>query len=432
MSVRVLGPLDPNFAWDGTRFLAEPEPDPDVRVRGAAAWAHRAGESRWRISRDPLGLNKLFWARRADGALLLASRPWRLVREGCAFENVRAIPRGTTIELGPTEQQLFEASSIENGRRPDDEPLGLEDLGGRIRSILDAYLEAIASAHSGKEAYVCLSGGLDSSAIAAIAHEHFPGLVAVSFDLTRRSGRASEDRRIAARLARDLGLQLLEVTVGADRLLETLDTVLLEGIDWRDFNVHAALVNAALALGIREVTPESESVLVLTGDLANEFLADYQPEVYAGTTHYSLPRLAPGALRASLIRGLDTCHREIGVFSTWNLPVVQPYAVAVDEYLRIPDDFLSDPDRKRHLGQAMVGDLLPDYVFRRAKTRAQLGGEGAEGGVLAACVDRGVDAARLQRRFADLHGIENLGELHRFIRAGRYRAAVPTIAPDAE
>jgi asparagine synthetase B (glutamine-hydrolysing) len=430
VNVRVLGPLDPNFAWDGTNLLATPGPDLAFpwRIRGAAAWANRAGRGRWRIGRDPLGLNKLFWARETNGALLLASRPWRLVREGCAFEDVWAIPRGSVIELGPAEQQI-ETSSIGDGRQPFDEPFTMEVLGERIRSVLDTYMEAIASVHGGEQVYVCLSGGLDSSAIAALAREHFPRLVAVSFDLARRAGRASEDRRIAARLARDLGLDLLEVNVGADWLLETLDTVLLEGIDWRDFNVHAALVNAALARGIRDVSPKTDPVIVLTGDLANEFLADYQPEEYAGTTHYRLPRLASGALRASLIQGLDTCHREVGVFAAWDLAVVQPYAAAVDEYLAIPEEFLSDAELKRHLGRAVVGDLLPEYVFRREKTRAQVGGEGAEGGVLAACVDRGLDATRLRRRFADLHGIEHLSELHRFIRAGRYRAAVPSIAP---
>jgi asparagine synthetase B (glutamine-hydrolysing) len=429
MNVRVLSPLDPNFAWDGTRLLATLEPDLSLlwQVRGAAAWANRVGGGRWQIGRDPLGLNKLFWARGTNGATLLASRPWRLLREGCAFESVWAIPRGSVIDVGPAGRQI-ETSSIGDGRRTLDEPFDVEVLGARIRSVLDAYMEAIAAVHGAEQVYVCLSGGLDSSAIAALAREHFPGLVAVSFDLTRRGGRASEDRRIAARLARDLGLHLLEVTVGADRLLETLDTVLLEGIDWRDFNVHAALVNAALARGIREVSP-TDPVIVLTGDLANEFLADYQPEEYAGTMHYPLPRLAMGALRTSLIQGLDTCNREVGVFSAWDLAVVQPYAAAVDEYLAIPDDFLSDPERKRHLGRAIVGDLLPEYVLRRDKTRAQVGGEGADGGVLAECIGRGLDAYRLRQRFADLHGIKDLSELHRFVRAGRYRAAVPSIAP---
>ena len=45
--------------------------------------------------------------------------------------------------------------------------------------------------------------------------------------------------------------------------------------------------------------------------------------------------------------------------------------------------------------------------------------------MLAACVDRGLDAAELRRRFAELHGVDDARSLDRFIRAGRYRAAMP-------
>jgi hypothetical protein len=47
------------------------------------------------------------------------------------------------------------------------------------------------------------------------------------------------------------------------------------------------------------------------------------------------------------------------------------------------------------------------------------------GGVLAACVDRGIDAAWLKRRFAKLHETDDQAALARFMRAGRYRTAIP-------
>ena len=203
-----------------------------------------------------------------------------------------------------------------------------------------------------------------------------------------------------------------------------LDTVLVEGCDWRDFNVHAALVNACLAEDIaKQQTGES---IVLTGDLANEFLADYHPESYRGETYYRLPRLAVGALRDSLVSGLDTVHREIGVFGAWDLPVVQPYAVAVDSYLRLTDELLQAADAKQQLCRAAFGDILPNYVLNRPKVRAQVGdSEGAAGGVLPLCVDRGIDQADLRSRFARLHCVEHGGELDQFMRAGRYRSGVP-------
>ena len=118
--------------------------------------------------------------------------------------------------------------------------------------------------------------------------------------------------------------------------------------------------------------PTGERPLVFTGDLANEFLVDYHEELYRGGTYYSLPRLAPVALRSFLVRGLDTCHREVGVFEAWNLSLIQPYAVAVDTYMRLPDAFLRLPDRKERLCQEIFGDAIPDYVLNRPKARARL------------------------------------------------------------
>jgi len=111
------------------------------------------------------------------------------------------------------------------------------------------------------EAFVCLSGGLDSTGIAVLVREHFRNVVAVGFDLQRPDGRMSEDRQVAERLARDLDLPLLEADVTEDRLFDMLDTVLVEGIDWRDFNVHAGLVNAVLAQAIAGATTDVQTIV---------------------------------------------------------------------------------------------------------------------------------------------------------------------------
>jgi asparagine synthetase B (glutamine-hydrolysing) len=260
-----------------------------------------------------------------------------------------------------------------------------------------------------------------------LVREHFTDAVAVSFDL-EGPGPPSADRVTAERLARELKMPMLEATVSADALLAHLDTVLVEGVDWRDFNVHAALVNAALASAIADAVPSAARPLVFTGDLANEFLVDYQPELYRGVTYYELPSLSPAALRSSLVRGLDTCHREVGVFGAWDLPLVQPYAVAVDAYLALPEEFLRLSDRKERLCRAVFGKLIPEYVYSRPKARAQVGGADPGQSVLGASVDRGVDGALLRRRFAELHGVGDPAELDHFIRAGRYRASLPTLA----
>lgn len=425
--LRVLGDLDPSFAWNGERMFDTSEFGPDSEMPrglcGAFASVQSGPSGAWRISRDPLGINKLFWTRDQKGTILLATRPYRLVEGGHSLEEVRAIPPGNVVDLHP-DGSTEEGSLVPESWFSETTPAETAEIAASIRGKLDRYLADLAAAYPSSRAFVCLSGGLDSTGVAALVRAHFRDTVAVSFDLRRPGAAASDDRRVAARLAAELELPLLESNATEDEILRMLDTVLLEGVDWRDFNVHAALVNAAIARDIREAQGTSEP-LVFTGDLANEFLADYESESYRGVTYYRLPRLSPTALRDNLVRGLDTSYREVGVFAAYGLPVVQPYAVAVDDYMRLGDEFLGSESRKQSLCRLIFGDLIPEYVFSRTKVRAQVGNEETGGGILAACVDRGYDSAWLQGRFAELHGLENPARLNKFIRAGRYAAAVP-------
>jgi asparagine synthetase B (glutamine-hydrolysing) len=433
--VRLIGRPDTCLGWDGRRAYLDEDviagaPQPG-RLDGAAAGIQFLGNGAVRIFRDRLGIGKLFWARRGDGGIDVAARPARLVAEGHRLDDISAVPRGFAAEFDAAGRMSARVDHAPPRGARGDSAMSLPDAGARIRGEVDAYLGAIAAACPGRRAYVCLSGGLDSSTVAVIARHHFPDMVAVSFDLTGPARRESEDRVAAQRLAGDLGIAMIESNVTADQLLEWLDLALVEGIDWRDFNVHCALVNAALASTIAadgsglDVPP-----LVITGDLANEFLVDYHGETYRGVDYYTLPRISPARLRDILVHGLDTCHREVGIFEAWGLSVVQPYAVAVDTYLGLSPAFLEEAGRKDELVREIVGDELPDYIYRRPKVRAQMGGTDGSGGTLAACVDTGIDAGFLRRRFAELHDTADEDALDRFIRAGRYRAAVP--APEEE
>jgi asparagine synthetase B (glutamine-hydrolysing) len=432
--IRLLAKLDPTFAWDGSRLYGEAELAGAVPIglRGAASFAGpkdgHGDPGDWRILRDPLGINKLFWAQGEDGTVAVATRPRQLVDEGYALEDLRAAPRGCVTDYQASTHEPLESSLVPDSWSDPPTRIDIEQVGRQIRATLDQYLDAIAATGTFSRAFVCLSGGLDSSGIALLVREHFPGAVAVSFDLDR-GGDRSEDRLTAARLARDLEMPLLEATVPPEGLLDHLDTVLVEGIDWRDFNVHAGLVNAVLGSAIADAAADSSAV-VFTGDLANEFLVDYQPEHYRGATYYRLPRLNPVALRRSLVRGLDSCHREVGVFGAWHLSLIQPYAVAVDAYLSLPEEFLELADRKERLCRAIFDDRLPEYIYSRPKARAQVGGAEVSGGVLAVCVDHGVDADHLRSRFAELHGVGNPHVLDRLLRAGGYRASVPLVRSD--
>lgn len=407
---RLIDEPDACFAWDGSAFHPTLPPGP---AEGAFAGLDSPGH---RLVRDPLGLGKLFWAR-AAGTVHLARRLASLTSRGHPLAACRTFPANTAVTYA--------------GGVPKVEPVAVDEAEGdvpvavlarRIHDNAARYIEAILRARPGP-AVVCLSGGLDSTGVAALVREVRPDAVAITFDLARQH---SDDRDAAARAARHVGLTLETAVHPPDRLFEQLDMVLVEGVDWRDFNVHAGLVNAGLGLSIAALLGDQlGDATVFTGDLVNELLADYHSETYGGREYYRLPRLPLPALRTALVRGLETGHREIGVFGHFGLRVVQPYAAARPDFLRLPEALLGTGPGKATLYRLMFGDALPPSAYDRPKTRAQVGSADRGQGVLAACVDAGYDADRLALRFARLHGLDDPRELTGFLRGGRSRTAIP-------
>src|SRR5260370_33751025 len=143
--------------------------------------------------------------------------------------------------------------------------------------------------------------------------------------------------------------------------------------DWRDFNVHCATVNLFLAQDIRAAFP-AEKVVVLSGDLMNEYVCDYSEERVGTTVYYKIPRIPMHKRRRYFVRGLDAGDREIGVFSAYGLIACQPFAVLAERFMRIPALMLERPDLKWALNGPLLAPQVMAHV-NRAKTRAQVGGQ---------------------------------------------------------
>jgi hypothetical protein len=163
--------------------------------------------------------------------------------------------------------------------------------------------------------------------------------------------------------------------------------------------------------------------VLLTGDNANELLADYAPESYRGASLYPLPRLSPGRMRRHLVAGLAAGDREVGIFAQRGLDVIQPYALCAHAYAALPHAVIDAPHAKSTLARAVIGARVPEFVYARPKVRAQVGG--ARGGTMRLLLDRGIDGAWLAARFATLFQLEPAA-VRRFIRAGRYRTPAPS------
>jgi asparagine synthetase B (glutamine-hydrolysing) len=291
----------------------------------------------------------------------------------------------------------------------------------------------VGRTHQGARFVVCLSGGLDSTIVAGLAARYLPHVTAASFsflpadqanvlargDVAANSEVLSDDFRKAYVVAQRLGVNFLPVLRLPSAVAEALPVAVRLGQDWRDFNVHAAVVNVFLAQELRACFG-GEKVVVLTGDIMNELVCDYRAEVVDGQVYYPQPRVGLARRRRFFVRGLDAGDREMGVFTGYGLDLCQPYAAVAHHYMTVPARLLEKEDAKWNLNAHMLPDAVRDVVTP-GKTRAQVGGK--DQGVLGLYHRLGIRQNDLERLWcrqvsqaADRTALD-------LIQFGRYRLA---------
>lgn len=401
----------------------DPGPLIDAHV-GHFALHKRFDDGSHLLVRDLLGVHKLFFAQ-GDGALESSNFLVDLLRAGHAFEDIYSVPAGHYVRVHPGQDAyaLGRWGRVHFGaeRAVPSAESSLASFADPIRAALERTFRLLARHCAGRPVYVTLSGGLDSTLIAALAREHFANLSAVTFALQdARDAGPGSDLHFARRVAADLGLPHVEVLAQPGDVLGLLDEVLVYGQDYRDFNVQCGLVNAAIGRAIGDLHGAGSRPVVLTGDAMNELLADYTPVEFRGREYFGLPRLDRGRVRRFLVGGLDSGDREVGIFARYGVETVQPFALCAREYAALPANLAVEPGFKSRLARALLDGCIPEYVLTRCKVRAQAAVEGEPGGTLALLVERGIDQAHLEQRFARLLGIDRRAALG-LTRAGHYR-----------
>jgi Asparagine synthase len=383
------------------------------------------------LARDPLGCNKLFFGLTSEGQLVVGNRAVQVWRRGVALAAIASCPPGHVLEVSRAGVHNLGGSEV-SAIAPNLE-LSVADFSAGSRAILDQAFRWLASKFKDYRFVVCLSGGLDSSVIASLAATHLSNVAAASFtyldhdDLQRLAIGApatelavSEDFRCAAAVASALEMPLLPVVRSREAVAGAVKSSVQLCQDWRDFNVHCATVNLFLAQDIRAAFP-GEKVVVLSGDLMNEYVCDYSEERVGTTVYYKIPRIPMDKRRRYFVRGLDAGDREIGVFSAYGLIACQPFAVLAERFMRIPALMLERPDLKWALNGPLLAPQVTAHV-NRAKTRAQVGGKDL--GTLGLYHQLGIGEAQLRRAWQNQFPSEQPETCDEFIQFGRYKAPV--------
>lgn len=227
---------------------------------------HDRASGRLLLARDPLGIKPLYGGCTGD-SFYFASELRALLE---ATENVWEFPQGSHLVLEPgapgerLEVRPQEAASYWElpAGPPDVTDPALAVAGVRERLERAVARRLVADVPVG----LFLSGGLDSSLIAALARRQVPGELH-SFAVGQKG---SEDLRYAARVAEILGTIHHEYTYSAEELEAALPTVIrhLESYD-------PALVRSAIPTYFVSRLARRYVKVALSGEGADELFAGY-------------------------------------------------------------------------------------------------------------------------------------------------------------
>jgi asparagine synthase (glutamine-hydrolysing) len=338
-------------------LLDEEGPAALGRLSGMFAFVMAGRDGRFVAARDPVGIKPLYWAQR-DGAARFASEMHAFDPEW--QEHVEPFPPGCAWT--PEDGLARFASAVPAPLAPVTDPEAL--LAGTRETLIRAVeQQMMGDVNVG----VFLSGGLDSSLVAAIA-SRIAGARGRRLQTFAVGTDGSPDLVAARQVAEHLDCEHVEVTYTAAEALESLPNVVraIESFD-------PALVRSAVPNYMLARTTRQHVKVVLTGEGADELFAGYD---------YMREFSDPDALHAELERtvrslhnlNLQRCDRVTMAHAVEaRVPFLDRNVIAWA--LRVPPAAKQGEPEKRLLRESFEG-WLPDELLWR--TKAEFGdGSGA-------------------------------------------------------
>jgi asparagine synthase (glutamine-hydrolysing) len=336
-------------------------------LRGMFAFAVADERGRLVVARDPVGVKPLYWARLGD-ATLFASEIRAFDPEHRAL--VEAFPPGyrwtSDGDLHPF--RALHVAGPELADRDEAVTLLRETLVTAVRRRMMADVPI----------GVFLSGGLDSSLVAAIMARHSGDAHGPVHSFAAGTADSS-DLAAARRVADHLGLVHHERVYDADEVVDVLPEVVASIESYEPSLVRSAVPNYLLAEDAARTVK-----VVLTGEGADE--------LFAGYDHYR--DLPEASLRAELVRNISSLHhlnlqRCDRVTMAHGLEARVPFLDrdVVNLAARMPVEWLlpgQHGEEKALLREAFTGWLPEDLLWR---PKEQFGDGSGTADVMAGRVD---------------------------------------------
>ena len=226
--------------------------------------------------------------------------------------------------------------------------------------------------------YVCLSGGLDSTIIAFLASKIFRKVTAISCSLvnskqykkylmdkdSKNKDYFSQDFLAAKKISALIGIDFKPIIFSEKDCLKDLKKAMYLSQDWRDFNVHCAILNYQIAKNLKNDKQYQYQPLI-TGDFMNEFVADYKEERINKKIYYNIPIKDKKRKQQFLINGLKSSDRENGIFSYFQIPSFQPYSIVSKIFESLPKNYLMDENAKYKINGNIINKKLLKIINKK-------------------------------------------------------------------
>jgi asparagine synthase (glutamine-hydrolysing) len=316
----------------------------DGRGHGRLAEARAAGQQ-LTLTRDALGVAPLYYGYGAvEGAMCFASEVKALA---AVHSSVHEMPPGVSYD-GTSFQPYFD---LENPAAVDDAPAA--QIAGALHERLDAAVERRVG---GDEVGAWLSGGLDSSAVVALAGPHVRRLHTFAAGLS-----GAPDLVFAREVALFVGSDHHEVSVTLADLLAVLPTVIYHLESFDALLVRSSITNYLVAGLASDYVGD-----VFSGEGGDELFAgyDYLKKMDPALLPAELVDIT-GRLHNTALQRVDRCASAHGTVA--HVPFADPEVV--EFALRIPPEYkLRRGTEKWILRRALDGNL-PDSVLQRTKSK---------------------------------------------------------------